>query len=206
MYNFFILVPKYIYNELETFLYHWKDRPYFLLFWIVVRYSTRTRYSLEIELEDDFVFKDSMNFKYQINSPHIEIPYPKVGAFLESKKITVPTELFLSMKDYSKNEDKEVIATDVDVNTVMAVGITAENRYTYSLPGQAEPTPCTDAELRKQLAIFIPQLGDKHIIEIQASRTASYDRYFHLQNILTRVYRDDLKLKYKQRISETYVP
>ncbi len=105
-----------------------------------------------------------------------------------------------------KNEDKETVATDVDLNTVMAVGITAENEYTYSLPGQAEPTPCTDAELRKQLAIFIPRLGDKHIIEIQASRTASYDRYFRLQNILTCVYRDDLKRKYKQRISETYVP
>ncbi|MCM1079216.1 MAG: biopolymer transporter ExbD [Bacteroidales bacterium] len=105
-----------------------------------------------------------------------------------------------------KNVEKEVVATDVDRNTVMTIGITADNRYTYSLPGQLEPAPCTDAELRKQLNVFIPRLGDKHIIEIQASRNACYDRYFHLQNILVHVYRDDLKRKYKQRISENYVP
>lgn len=105
-----------------------------------------------------------------------------------------------------KNVEEEVAATDVDRNTVLTVGITADNKYTYSLPGQQTPAECTDMELRKQLRTFIPRLGDKHIIEIQASRSACYDRYFHLQNIIVHVYRDDLKRKYKQRISESYVP
>lgn len=105
-----------------------------------------------------------------------------------------------------KDVEKENVATDVDRNTVLTIGITSDNKYTYCLPGQNEPTPCEDNELRRQLNLFIPRLGDKHIIEIQASRTACYDRYFHLQNILMHVYRDDLKRKYKQRISENYVP
>ena len=99
-----------------------------------------------------------------------------------------------------KDIQQEVKAVDVDRNNVLTIAITPDNNITIN------DSIVTDKQLDKRITEFIRSRGDKHILELQASQKASYDTYFHLQNILAHIYRVNLKHKYKQQISETYVP
>lgn len=99
-----------------------------------------------------------------------------------------------------KDVQQEVRAVDVDRQNVITISILADNTITVN------DSVATDKDLDRQITDFVRNRGDEHIIELRASRKASYDTYFHLQNILAHVYRDNLKRKYKQQISETYVP
>lgn len=98
-----------------------------------------------------------------------------------------------------KDVQQEVKSVDVDRKNVLTITIT---------PGDSiciNDSVVNDKQLENRVTDFIRERGDKHILELQASRSASYDTYFHLQNILAHVYRTNLKRKYKQQISETYV-
>lgn len=113
---------------------------------------------------------------------------------------SMDTDLGMRRKLPPKDVQEEVKAVDVDRQNVLTIAINASNDICIN------DTVVDDKQLEKRVTSFIVQRGDKHILELQASRSASYDKYFHLQNILAHVYRDNLKRKYKQQISETYVP
>ena len=97
-----------------------------------------------------------------------------------------------------KDVMKEVKAMDVDRDKVLTIGITQENRYTIN------DSVVSEKDLRRQTCDFIRRIGDEHIIEIHADRQADYKSYFHLQNILVHVYRNELHNKYHQRITEVF--
>lgn len=99
-----------------------------------------------------------------------------------------------------RSQQQEVKAVDVDRNKVLTIAITPEGRYTIN------DTIVSDSQLTQRMTRFVRTIGDEHIIELQASRTASYDTYFHLQNLIVETYRRPLQGKYKQRISETFNP
>jgi len=99
-----------------------------------------------------------------------------------------------------KDIQQEVKAVDVDRQNVLTIAITPDNNITIN------DSVVNDNQLDRQVTDFIKQRGDKHILELQASQQANYNTYFHLQNLLTHIYRVNLKHKYKQQISETYVP
>lgn len=97
-----------------------------------------------------------------------------------------------------RDPQTEVQAVDVDRNKVLTISITPENKICVS------DTAVTDDELSKRVAEFVTRIGEEHILELQCSRTADYDTYFHLQNVLVTTYKNNLRNKYKQRISETF--
>lgn len=99
-----------------------------------------------------------------------------------------------------RDTQKEVKAVDVEREKVLTIAITPEGEYSVN------DTIVKDKELAKRIAQHVRHIGDEHIIELQASSSADYDSYFHLQNIIVETYRTDLKGKYKQRISETFNP
>lgn len=98
-----------------------------------------------------------------------------------------------------RDTQKEVKAVDVERQKVLTIAITPEGEYTIN------DTIVKDKELSQRVAQHVRSIGDEHIIELQASRTADYNTYFHLQNIIVDTYRKDLKGKYKQRISESFL-
>lgn len=97
-----------------------------------------------------------------------------------------------------RDTQTEVKAVDVDRNKVLTISINANNDICIN------DTTVNDRQLAQRIVQHVKKLGDDHILELQASRTANYDTYFHLQNLIVRTYRTDLKGKYKQRISETF--
>lgn len=99
-----------------------------------------------------------------------------------------------------RDAQQEVKAVDVDRQNVLTIDILADNTIAIN------DSIVNDKQLDKQVTDFIKNRGDKHILELRASRSASYDTYFHLQNSLAHIYKNNLKRKYKQQISETYVP
>lgn len=99
-----------------------------------------------------------------------------------------------------RDVQQEVKAVDVDRQNVLTIDILADNTIAIN------DSVVNDKQLDKQVTDFIIARGDKHILELRASRSASYDTYFHLQNLLAHIYKSNLKRKYKQQISETYVP
>ena len=99
-----------------------------------------------------------------------------------------------------KDVQKEVQAVDVERENVLTIAITPENQILIN------DSVADDKQIAQQVTDFVSKRGEKHILELQASRQASYETYFHLQNILSHVYKINLKRKYKQQISETYVP
>lgn len=92
----------------------------------------------------------------------------------------------------------EVKAVDVDRKKVLTIAITDANNITIN------DTIVDDDVLRQRIAQHVRTVGEDHIIELQASRTANYDTYFHLQNVIVHTYRTDLKGQYTQRISEQF--
>lgn len=97
-----------------------------------------------------------------------------------------------------RDTQTEVKAVDVDRNKVLTISISDNNDICIN------DTVVNDKQLTQRITQFVRRVGDEHILELQASRTADYDTYFHLQNLIVRTYRTDLKGKYKQRISETF--
>lgn len=97
-----------------------------------------------------------------------------------------------------RDNQTEVKAVDVERNKVLTIAITPDNKITIN------DSIVNDRQLAERMAAFVRRIGDDHIIELQASRNADYDTYFHLQNLIVRTYRTDLNGKYKQRISEQF--
>lgn len=97
-----------------------------------------------------------------------------------------------------RSTETEVKAIDVDRQKVLTVAISEDGKYIIN------DTVVNDKKLAQHMVQFVRRIGDEHIIELQASQAANYDRYFHLQNLIVDTYRRDLNGKYKQRISETF--
>ena len=97
-----------------------------------------------------------------------------------------------------RDPQTEVQAIDVDREKVLTISISPDNKICVN------DTTVNDTQLAKRITEFVRRIGDEHILELQCSRNADYDTYFHLQNILVSTYKEDLHGKYKQRISETF--
>lgn len=93
----------------------------------------------------------------------------------------------------------EVKAVDVDKDKVLTIDLTASGKVSIN------DTICTDNQLCSRVCEFVKRVGDEHIIELKADKTANYDSYFHLQNLLVHTYKNMLHGKYRQRISEEFV-
>lgn len=94
---------------------------------------------------------------------------------------------------------EEVRAVDVERDKVMTITISPADSILVN-----DTLITSDRQLVQRIASHVRNVGEDHVIELQASRQASYDTYFHLQNILVNTYRRELKGKYQQRISETF--
>jgi biopolymer transport protein ExbD len=81
------------------------------------------------------------------------------------------------------NPDKQEYMQDIDRSKVLTLRLMADGQLTID----DHPIPIDDA-LRKELRHFIIAQGSEHIIELQISRNADYDTYFHLQNQIVRAY------------------
>lgn len=79
-------------------------------------------------------------------------------------------------------DDTEQHFTDVDSKRVMTITITADNHIL------ADDKALDDAKLAEEMGKFIERVGPEHIIEVHAAPDANYATYFHLQNIVARVY------------------
>ncbi len=98
-----------------------------------------------------------------------------------------------------KDVQTEVEAVDVDRNKVLTIDLCSDNSININ------DTVRNDKQLSLMITDFVKKLGDDHIIELKVDRTATYDAYFHLQNVIVSTYRHNLKGKYKQRISEQFI-
>ena len=47
-----------------------------------------------------------------------------------------------------------------------------------------------DDTLKKDIRRFMIEKGKEHIIELQINRSAEYEHYFHLQNLIVRAYKE----------------
>lgn len=94
---------------------------------------------------------------------------------------------------------KEVKSVDVQRDKILTISINPDGEVSI------DDKIVTDQMLRKSITEFVQRIGNDHVIEIQSSRNADYNTYFHLQNLIVQTYRNELKGKYKQRISETFV-
>lgn len=94
---------------------------------------------------------------------------------------------------------QEVKAVDVQRDKVITISITPNDSILVN-----DSAVTSDKELCRRIVSHVKSVGDEHVIELQASRQANYDTYFHLQNLLVNTYRKDLHGKYQQRISETF--
>ena len=81
-----------------------------------------------------------------------------------------------------QDDDKQENVTDVDKNMVFTLAISADGIVTCNDSIVEEPA------LMDNMARFIEQKGPEHIIELRSSVDADYQTYFHLQNIIARVY------------------
>lgn len=98
-----------------------------------------------------------------------------------------------------KDAQTEVKAVDIERSKVLTLTITPENTITIN------DTIVNDKEIAERIAKHVRNIGEEHVIELQASRSANYDTYFHLQNVIVSTYRNKLKGKYQQRISEQFI-
>lgn len=81
------------------------------------------------------------------------------------------------------NPDKQESMQDIDRSKVLTLRLMSDGQLTID----DRPIPIDDT-LRKELRHFIIAQGNEHIIELQISRDADYDTYFHLQNQIVRAY------------------
>lgn len=79
-------------------------------------------------------------------------------------------------------QKKEQSFQDVSADKVLTVAITSDDAILI------EGEKLSDKAMEERLQRFIKDIGPDHIIEIKASPEGNYDAYFHLQNILSRVY------------------
>lgn len=92
----------------------------------------------------------------------------------------------------SDDQKKEESFQDVNADKVLTVTITPEDALL--IDGKA----LKDRDMEEHLRTFITTIGPEHIIEIKAATDANYNSYFHLQNILSRVY-NSLREEYAQK-------
>lgn len=86
------------------------------------------------------------------------------------------------MPPFDKNEQEKT--TDVKQEELMALAITADNQLTVN--GQ----PADMRQLRQQLADFIFQRQQHHLLTIESSPDAFYGTYFQLQHEIVGAYRE----------------
>lgn len=93
--------------------------------------------------------------------------------------------------------DEKKQEMQVEREKLIALGITAENRLT--LNGE----PVDMAQIRPRVASLVIQIGEEHLISIEADPTADYNTYFELQNEIAAAYRDVRKRRpLPQRIAD----
>lgn len=81
--------------------------------------------------------------------------------------------------------DNEEVVQDINKDDIMTVTLTAENDIKIN-----DVSIKLDDEFRRSVRHFIIEHGKSHIIEIQISRDANYDTYFHMQNQIVRAYKE----------------
>ncbi len=82
------------------------------------------------------------------------------------------------------DNQEEQVETDVEKGTLLSFRIT--NADSLLLDGK----PVSSAEAIRRVESFVGRLGKRHLISIDTSPKASYDAYFHLQNLLIKAYRE----------------
>lgn len=97
--------------------------------------------------------------------------------------------------------DRQAEVQDVDRNMVMTIVLEGEGKVTVD-----DKEKMVDERLRKDIRHFIIEKGPRHIIELQVSRQADYDTYFHLQNQIVLAYKEIRNVaaekKYGKSLSE----
>lgn len=83
------------------------------------------------------------------------------------------------------DNDKIEVLQDIDRNKVFTIQLLSDGSLL------ANDTPCQmDDTLKKDIRRFMIEKGKEHIIELQINRSAEYEHYFHLQNLIVRAYKE----------------
>ena len=82
--------------------------------------------------------------------------------------------------------DQQEKVQDIDRSNVMTLNIGDDSMVSIN----GKTIKPEDDKMREDIKRFIMERGASHIIELQVSRNASYDAYFHLQNQIIRTYKE----------------
>lgn len=83
------------------------------------------------------------------------------------------------------DNEKAELLHDIDKENILTIQVTADNKVTLN-----DVEVKSDNDMRKDIRHFIIERGKQHIIELNVSRDAKYDTYFHLQNQIVLAYRE----------------
>lgn len=86
---------------------------------------------------------------------------------------------------------------DIDKDMVLTIAIGPEGTITTD----GKPADAKTAE--RAVSHFIITKGARHVIELQVSRSADYDTYFHVQNAMLRAYRNTRDAAARKRYGHT---